>query len=129
MVKQETVEDVASAAGKLSSQLQAVAERLDTAENAQAFIDALEANCALWEEMVKAGMRLGWDVPKNIVNLAMSARNQPAKAIHDHDVEALININRTVAQEMVESVARSQMQAAEMGVNMWRDFLFRWNRR
>jgi len=129
MAKQETSEDAASAATQLSSQLQAVAERLDTAENAQAFIDALEANCALWEEMVKAGMRLGWDVPKSIVELTMSARNQPEKVVHDHDVEALININRSVAQEMVESLARSQMQAAEMGVNMWRDFLFRWNRR
>ena len=84
-------------ARKLASSLEDVADRLGRATNAVEFVAALDDNRAVWERLRSAARRYGWHVPSRLMDFAVASSARARAGLSDHDVEAMISINRSTS--------------------------------
>jgi len=84
-------------ARRLSRSLDDVVASLIGADDAKAFVAALEMNGTVWREIETYSAAMGWRVPKKTVDFALAASARARRGVDDSDVEALITINMRVA--------------------------------
>lgn len=81
--------------------LMEAADGLDRAHDVAAFLDALEDSHVLWLAVQQVGARNGWAVPSpRDAEFVILCSSRLGRGVTDADVEALVTINRRVAQEL-----------------------------
>jgi len=89
-------------AKRMSSSLDTAASLLDSARDKEAFLAAIRVNRAVWLKVRGIAPRLGWPVPRNVLEFSISVTALGRPGINDHDVETLIHINRTMSRSIAE---------------------------
>ena len=84
-------------ARRLAGSLDDIAYRLGCADNAEAFVSALEDNGHLWEKVRRAAGRYGWSLPSRLLDFSLATSARARKRLPDHEVEAIIAINRQIS--------------------------------
>jgi hypothetical protein len=77
------------------------ANGLDTADNAQQFVSALETNRRVWQAVRDLAEHYAWPVPeRGVADFAIES-SPSAGRIDDQRVSALIDLNRRISAELV----------------------------
>jgi len=84
-------------ARRLAMSLDEVANRLGGACCADEFVGALEDNGHIWEKVRRAAGRYGWSVPNRVLDFELGSAARARHRLSDHDVEAIIAINRQIS--------------------------------
>lgn len=87
----------------LADRLAEVAARLDQASDLDHFIQALDAHCRLWQGIRGAAPSLGPLIPEQLMEFATQAPARRGRRLDDHEVEALIHIDRYVANTLAKA--------------------------
>lgn len=87
---------------RLSAAIDAVTDRLEAAEDADAFLGALHGNAATWADVHVAAALFGWEVPQRLLDFSRSAVAWAKSGIDDHEVDVLIAVNRVAARHIAE---------------------------
>jgi len=82
---------------KLATKLEEIADRLGKAHTATEFMAALDANALVWEKVRRAAGDFGWRLPRRVLDFSLSSSARGRTGLSDHDVEALIAINRNAS--------------------------------
>lgn len=99
-------------ARKLASSLEAVADRMGRAGSVAEFVAALEENGAVWEKVRSASGRFGWRVPRRLMDFSLSKSATARRGLSDHDVEAMIAINRSMSSTIIADGYTARRQAS-----------------
>jgi len=103
MARRDMTFDQRLLAQRVSQSLDDVVAGLVGADNAEAFVAALEMNGAVWKEIQAYSPLMGWGVSSKTVDFALTASRRARHGIDDHAVEAIITINRRVAGKIGEA--------------------------
>ncbi|CAA7622091.1 conserved hypothetical protein [Candidatus Terasakiella magnetica] len=98
----------------------AVAAELDCAEDAATFTGALDINRQVWQTLARLAEDLDWSFPdRATINRALRTSGQARMRGNDHLVQALIDINRQVSQELAMGSNLDGLH--KQAVSMWQD--------
>lgn len=90
-----------NSARNLASSLEDIADRLGRADSAAEFVAVLEENRAVWEKVRSAVGRYGWRVPRRLMDFSLASSARARRGLSDHDVEAMISINRSISSAIL----------------------------
>ncbi|MBI5165182.1 MAG: hypothetical protein HY985_14930 [Magnetospirillum sp.] len=90
--------DQGRVAQRLSRSLDDVVANLVEANDAKAFVTALDKNGAVWREIQAHSSMMDLGVSPELVNFALSASNN--RGVDDHTIELIIAINARVAGQI-----------------------------
>ncbi len=88
-------------ARKLASSLEDIADRLGRTATAAEFVAVIEENRAIWEKVRSAAGRYGWRVPRRLMDFSLARSARARRGLSDHDVEAMISINRSTSSTLL----------------------------
>lgn len=125
MTKGHLAPDGDVVARQLALSLDAVADRLDAAGDATAFVKAVEANGVIWGELARVARTLGWPVPQRMVEYSVSAVARARHGINDDEVEALIRMNRSMSRDMSALAGNGAVSRELSGTTLWHDWMER----
>jgi hypothetical protein len=108
-------------ARQLAQSLDAAADLLDAASDAEAFLKALETNGITWRELARTAEALGWTVPQRMVELSTRAVARAQRGINDGEVESLIRMNRSMSRDMNALAANGEASSTPH----WHDWMER----
>ncbi|MEW5727349.1 MAG: hypothetical protein AB1918_05940 [Pseudomonadota bacterium] len=93
-------DDVVFVAHRFASALAEIADRLDNCRDAASFVAALQDQGRLWRDMLAVGHALGCRIPDAMAEFVAAATGHARAGVDDHEVEAMISINRRLAEEL-----------------------------
>ncbi len=99
-------------ARKLASSLEEVADRLGSAASVAEFVAALDDNRLVWEGLRHAVGRYGWSVPARQMAFALDSSARARAGLSDHDVEAMIALNRRTSSALRADDAEALSRAS-----------------
>jgi hypothetical protein len=77
------------------------ATRLDTADDAGKFLDALERNQKVWQAIKNLAERHEWAMPSaQLAEYALKTARKMGRGVADEQLDTLIDINRRVSAEL-----------------------------
>jgi hypothetical protein len=88
-------------ARKLASSLEDIADRLGRAGSAAEFVAVVDENRVIWEKVRSAAGRYGWRVPRRLMDFSLASSARARRGLSDHDVEAMISINRSTSSTIM----------------------------
>ena len=88
-------------ARKLACSLDEVADRLGRAASVSEFVAALDDNRLVWEGVSRAAGRYGWALSARQVAFALASSARARAGLSDHDVEAMIALNRRTSSALL----------------------------
>ena len=94
-------------AEQIADGLADAAERLHDAHDLEQFIAALDAHRQVWRSVSMAASTVGWLVPEQLVEFSLSSAGRADGHLNDHEIEALIRINRFAASALAKAHAES----------------------
>jgi len=92
-------------AEQIADGLADAAERLHDAHDLEQFIAALEAHRQVWRSVSMAASTVGWLVPEQLVEFSLTCAGRADGHLNDHEIEALIRINRFAASAVAKACA------------------------
>jgi len=90
---------------EIAGSLAAAAERLHDARELEEFISALDAHRQAWRSISMAVPKLGWLVPEQLVEFSLTSAGRADGHLNDHEIEALIRINRFASSALAKTCA------------------------
>lgn len=90
-------------ARELAACLTDAADRLDGAADLADFIAAVDAHRQIWQGMSRAAPKLGYLVSPQLVEFSLTVSGRANRRLNDHEVEALIHIDRFVAAAIAKA--------------------------
>ena len=94
-------------ARSLAISLEDLANRLGRAVSADEFVGALEDNGHVWEKVRHAAGRYGWILPRRLIDFELGSAARARHRLSDHDVEAIIAINRQISSAIMSGSVRN----------------------
>ena len=98
-------------AEEIAGRLAAAAERLHDAHDLDQFISALEAHRQAWRSISLAAPRVGWLVPEQLVEFSLTSAGRADGHLNDHEIEALIRINRFASTALAKVCGEAAVAA------------------
>lgn len=92
-------------ANEIAGHLADAAERLHEAHELDEFIAAIEAHRQAWRSVSLAVPKVGWLVPEQLVEFSLSSVGRADGHLDDHEIEALIRINRFASSALAKTCA------------------------
>jgi len=92
-------------AEEIAGNLAAAAERLHDARELEDFISALDAHRQAWRSISQAAPKVGWLVPEQLVEFSLTSAGRADGHLNDHEIEALIRINRFASLALAKAYA------------------------
>jgi len=93
--------------------LSAAADRLAGARDTESFVAAMADQNSLWQNMRKAGPKLGYKIPDRIMDFSLSVTGKPRGGWNDQEIEALISVERSMSQAISRATLQARQQPAE----------------
>ena len=87
---------------EISSRLSEAADRLEFADNPEAFTAAVEGNREVWLRLSHMSQRVDYVVPERLMRASLSVPSG-GRGLDDHRIELLIKIDRHVSAAIAES--------------------------
>jgi|GEM_PF-5136197 hypothetical protein len=90
-------------ATRIANRLSFAADQLAGARDPAAFLDAMASQRRLWRHMQRASALMGYKIPDRVMDFSFEIATRRDGGWNDHEVEALISIERTVSQELARA--------------------------
>ena len=94
-------------ATRIADRLSFAADQLARARDPVAFLDAMASQRRLWRHMQRASILMGYKIPDRVMDFSFEIATRREGGWNDHEVEALISIERTVSQELSRTMRLS----------------------
>lgn len=116
-------DDAVFVAHHLSTILTDIADQLDSARDAGSFITALQSNGRAWLDLARLGPLVGCQVPAAMAAFVSAAAGRARTGVDDHEVEAMIAVNRRLAAQLAKVLGRPAV--ARQAPSLWSDWMGR----
>lgn len=91
-------------ATRIADRLSFAADQLARARDPAAFLDAMASQRRLWRHLQRASALMGYKIPERVMDFSFEIATRRDGGWNDHEVEALIAVERTVSKELVRSM-------------------------